>query len=191
MRPVRFGRQRGDVLVVAIIGMLLFHVVAWVMMHWARSVKEDQFHASDAQGLLQVQRALEQYARVNQASFNANETIMYINDQYAPTVAELQSRGFLSAGGPGVTAPWGSTFATTLTRLPSGAITGAVYLAGNIRDASGVPDRARACAVAKSLGSIGLCTPPTNPAVLGNLTTQIPNPGAAPGAVGALVSIPP
>lgn len=191
MRSARFGRQRGDALVVAIIGMLMFHVIAWVMMQWARTVKEEQFHAADAQGLLQVQRALEQYARVNQASFKAGKTIMYINNQYAPTVIELRERGFLSAAGPGVTAPWGKTFATTLTLLPSGAVTGAVYLAGSIPDAAGAPDRRRACAVAKSLGGIGLCTPPANPAVLGNLTTQIPNPGAAPGAVGALVSIPP
>jgi hypothetical protein len=141
--------------------------------------------------LLQVQRALEQYARVNQASFKAGETLMYINDQYAPTVAELRERGFLTASGPGVTAPWGSTFATTLKLQPGGAVTGAVYLKGSIRDADGVPDRTRACAVARSLRGIGLCTPPSNPAVLGNLMTTIPNPGAASGAVGALVSIPP
>lgn len=191
MRSPGFGRQRGDALVVAIIGVLMFHVVAWVMMHWARTVKEEQFYASDAQGLLQVQRALEQYARVNQVSFKTGKTIMYINDQYAPTVAELRERGFLSTGSPAVNAPWGKTFATTLKLLPSGAVTGAVYLTGSIQDAAGAPDRKRACAVARSLGPIGLCTPPSNPAVLGNLTTTMPNPGAAPGAVGALVSIPP
>jgi hypothetical protein len=82
-----------------------------------------------------------------------------------------------------------------LTKEGSGAITGLVYLNGNIEDPAGNPDRTRACRVARALGSIGVCTPPNNSALLGNTNTNllppIPNPFGGAGGVGALVSIPP
>jgi hypothetical protein len=194
MRFSHCARQRGDALIVAIVAVLFFHVIAYVLLQWAHTVREDHFYASESVGLMQMQRALTQYALANQASFKAGDTIMYVSNQNTPTVTELQALGFLTSNGPEVTAPWGSTFATTLTLKPTGAVVGAVYLAGNIRDASGAPDPIHACRVAKALGSIGLCAPPGNPAVLGNLslgTTPLANPTGSPAAVGALVSIPP
>lgn len=185
------NRQKGDALVAAIIAALLFHVAAYVAMDWARTVRENRYYAGEAMGLLHMQRALTQYALANKASFKNGKTIMYVNNQLAPTVDELRSLGYLSTIGPEVTTPWGRTFATTLTVKPTGAIDGAVYLTGSILDQSGNPDRVRACNIAKALGRIGICTPPTNPAVLGNLITQIPNPSGAPAAVGALVAVAP
>jgi hypothetical protein len=184
-------RQKGDALVAAIIAAFLFHVFAYVMMEWARTVREQRYYAGEAMGLLHMQRALTQYALANKAAFQGGQTIMYVNNQLSPTVDELRSLGFLSTAGPEVTAPWGRTFATTLTVKPTGAIDGAVYLTGSILDKAGNPDRARACNVAKALGRIGLCTPPTNSSVLGNVVVQITNPSGAPAAVGALIAVAP
>lgn len=183
--------QQGSALIVALIWAALFQVVAYYALQWAQAEKARRFYEAEAVGLLQVQRALTQYAKVNQIAFKAGKEIMYINDQFAPTIADLQAHGFLTASGPEVTAPWGRTFATTLTLQATGAITGAVYLTGSIPDSSGNPDRIHACNVAATLREIGACTPPNNSGILGNAYTQIPNPSGAPGAVGALVSIPP
>lgn len=191
MRFRNLHREKGDALVAAIIAAFLFHVAAYAAMEWARTVRESRYYATEAMGLLHMQRALTQYAMANKAAFKLGNEIMFVNNQLAPTVDELRTLGFLSANGPEVTAPWGRTFATTLTVKPTGAIEGAVYLTGSIVDKAGNPDRARACGIAKALGRIGICAPPTNPAVLGNLYTQIPNPSGAPGAVGALVSVAP
>lgn len=191
MRRPNFNRQRGDAVVAAIIAVLLFHVVGYVLMDLKRNVKEKRYYEAEAMGLLHMQNALTEYARANQTAFKTGKTVMYVNNQLAPTITELRSLGFLSQIGPEVTAPWGRTFATTLTVKGTGAIEGAVYLTGSIVDQSGNPDQPRACNVAKALGSIGLCTPPTNSAVLGNRTNQIPNPSGAPAAVGALVFIAP
>jgi hypothetical protein len=191
MRRPNFHRQRGDALVAALIAVLLFHVVGYVLMDLKRNVKEKRYYEAEAMGLLHMQSALTQYARANQVAFRTGKTVMYVNDQLAPTIPELRSLGFLSQSGPEVMAPWGRTFATTLTVKGTGAIEGAVYLTGSIVDQFGNPDRLRACNVAKALGSIGLCTPPTNAAALGNRTIQIPNPTGAPAAVGALVFVAP
>lgn len=191
MRLQKYTRQNGDALVAAIIAVLLFHLAGFVMMSYARNVKERRYFEAEGMGVLHMQRALSQYARANKASFKTGKVVMFVNNQYAPTVTELASLGFLSYSGPEVTAPWGRTFATTLTLTPTGGVEGAVYLTGNVTDQSGNADRVHACKVAKALGRIGICTPPSNATVLGNLTTQIPNPSGAPAAVGALVSIAP
>lgn len=183
--------QRGDALVAAIIAAFLFHIVLYVMMDWSRQVRENRYFAGEAMAILHVQRALSQYATANQASFKGGAVLIDVNNQYAPTVTELQALGFLSANGPSVTAPWGHSFATTLTLTSTGAIEGAVYLTGSILDKNGNADRVRACNIAKALGRIGICAPPNNPGVLGNLNTQILNPTRAAGAVGALISIAP
>lgn len=191
MRHRNFNHQRGDALVAALIAVLIFHLVGYVLMDLKRNANEKRYYEGEARGLLHMQSALTQYARANQVAFRTGKTVMYVNDQLAPTLAELRSLGFLSQSGPEVTAPWGRTFATTLTVHGTGAITGAVYLTGNITDQVGNPDRLRACNVAKALGPTGLCTPPTNAGALGNLTSQIPNPTGAPAAVGALVFVAP
>lgn len=184
-------KQRGDALMSAIIAVMIFHVIAYVVIEVARIARENKAYAAQTVGLRAVHSALTQYARANQASFKAGREIMYINDQYAPTVAELRALGFLSLAGPVVDAPWGSTFRTRLQLQGTGAVTGSVYLAGNITNTTGAVDRVRACNIAKTLGDIGLCTPPINAAVLGNLRVQTPNPTNSPAAIGAFVSIPP
>lgn len=191
MRRPNFTRQRGDALVAALIAVLLFHVIGYVLMDLKRNVKEKHYYEAEGMGLRHVQSALTQYARANQTAFKTGKTVMYVNDQLAPTITELRSLGFLSQSGPEVTAPWGRTFATTLTVKGTGAIEGAVYLTGNIVDQLGNPDRQRACSVAKALGATGLCTPPNDATTLGNTTKQIPNPTGAPAAVGALVFVAP
>lgn len=183
--------QRGDALIIAIIAVLIAHVIGWVVIEWARYARETRAYAGQTTGLKEVQRALTQYAKANQASFKSGKEIMYVNDQYAPSVTELRSLGFLSLSGPEVTAPWGSTFGTKVKLEAGGAVTGYVYLAGNIKNATGAIDRMRACNIARTLGDIGLCTPPSNAAVLGNLMVQVANPTSSPAAIGAYISIPP
>lgn len=189
----RLSRQRGFGLVVAIIATMIFYVVAYLILIQSRTVIRNRGFAGEAQGLQQVQSALEQYAKANQAAFKAGKTVMFVNNQMAPTVSELQQLGFLTNYSPDVTAPWGKSFITTLTMVAGGGVTGAVILNGSILSAAGTPDRVHACNVAKAVGDSGVCTPPSSAAVLGNTvtTTTIPNPSGGAGAVGALVSIPP
>ena len=184
-------KQQGSALIIALIWAALFQVVAFYALEWAQGERARRFYEAESVGLLQVQRALTQYAQANQAAFKAGKEIMFINNQFAPTITDLQAQGFLTASGPEVTAPWGKTYATMLTLQGTGAITGVVYLTGNIADATGNPDRIHACNVAATLHEIGVCTPPNDAGRLGNAYTQIPNPSGAPAAVGALVSIPP
>lgn len=177
---------------VSLIAVVMFYVLAYVMLAWARDVKSERLYSSEAAGLLQVQLAVSAYAKANQAAFKAGKTVMWVNDQYNPTIAELQAGGFLTSNGVEVTAPWGRTFRTTLTLQPTGAVTGWVQLDGSILDSASAPDRIHACNIAKTMTDVGLCTPPNNPAVLGNLNSQVTNlAGPSAGVVGALVSIPP
>ena len=178
-------------MIIAIITLLVFHLIAYVVVELALKARETKAYASQTTGLREVQRALTQYAKANQASFISGKEIMYVNDQYAPSISELRSLGFLSLSGPEVTAPWGSTFGTKLKLESGGAVTGYVYLAGNIKGPTGAVDRIRACNIARTLRDIGLCTPPSNAAVLGNLMVQVVNPTSSPAAIGAYVSIPP
>lgn len=183
--------QRGDALITAIIAALIFHVIGYVIIEWTRIARENRAYAAQTTGLRAMHSALMQYARANQASFKSGKEIMYVNDQYAPSVSELTSLGFLSLAGPEITAPWGGTFGTKLKLETGGAITGYVYLNGNIKNSVGAVDRVRACNIAKTLGDIGLCTPPSNAAFLGNLMVQVANPSSSPAAIGAYVAIPP
>lgn len=187
----RRNQEWGGVLELSIIMAMVFFAVAMITILWAKSVREQQKYAAEADGLAEVQRALIAYASSNKSNFQNGKTIMYVNNQYAPTIAELQNLKFLTSNGVNVTNPWGSTYATTLTLQPSGAITGMVYLAGSIKDDAGNPDRTHACNIARALGDTGVCTPPTNAGLLGNSATQVANPTGEAGAVGALISLPP
>lgn len=191
MNILKRKRETGNAIITSLIAMALFQVLAYMFLVWAQDQRAKRFYEADSAGLREVQRALTQYARANQAAFKAGKTIMYVNNQYAPTIAELQSLGFLTSNSPEIVSPWGSTFSTKLSVAGTGAVSGGVFLMGNINDSAGNPDRVHACNVAKALRELGMCTPPNNAAMIGNLYTQTANPSGQPAAVGALVSIPP
>ncbi|HYD60571.1 MAG TPA: hypothetical protein VEC35_09465 [Noviherbaspirillum sp.] len=170
----------------------VFFISAVILMKIVREKDLAALYKSEANALLTVQRAATAYAAANKSNFQSGQTVMNVSNQYAPTVNELNNLGFLTNTGTNITSPFGSTWRITLTLLPSGAITGLVYLNGNIRHPiTGAADQPHACGIAVALGDIGLCTPPNNSALLGNgSTTPIANPSGQPATVAASIFVP-
>lgn len=178
---------------IALLGLLLFFVCAWVTMHFQRSLGRTRDYRSQANAIAVVQAALQAYAQTNKVAFQTGKTIMYIDDQYAPTINYLQSLGFLStAAGTNVTNPFGSGYGMKLKLEADHSITGMVYLTDSVRDAAGQPDQQRACGIAEALGDSGVCTAPANPAALQNgSVAPIVNPSGRPAVVAALIHVAP
>lgn len=183
------SRQSGFISM-AILFVMLFFGVAYVALVWRGEILRLEAFVSQGAGLMQVRNALQKYAKANKSSFASGKTVMYVNDQYAPTIAELTDLGYFVATGTEIN-PYGSSFRTQLTPQGNGSITGMVYLNGSVKNAAGAVDSRRACGIAKALGDVGLCTNPVNSAMLGNRTTQIANPTGLPAVIGALIYVSP
>lgn len=184
--------QRGFGIQIAMIGVVIFLGCAVVAMQFRKGYVKTQTTAVQANAIAIVQTALQSYVDANKDVFRQGKTIMYINDQNAPTVQNLIDLGFLTSSGTNLTNPFGSGYATKVQyNAAANTITGLVYLTGNILNKkTGLPDHDYACAIARALGDSGLCTPPNNPSVLGHGAAQVPNPTNLPAVVGASVFVP-
>lgn len=185
-------RHQHGTIEIALLGLLLFFACAWVTVNFQQGLRRTRDYRSQANSIAVVQSALQAYADSNKAAFQNGKTIMYINDQYAPTILELQTLGFLStSAGTNLINPFGSSYAVKLKLEANKSITGMVYLTDSIRNAGGQPDQQRACGIAEALGDAGVCTAPASAAFLRNGTTQIANPSGKPAIAGALIFVAP
>lgn len=182
--------RQGGFVAMSILLVLLFFGMASIALIWRADIQRAEAYVADGAGLMQVRNALQSYARANKASFAQGKTVMYVNDQYAPTIGELTNLGHFVATGT-ETNPYGASYVTRITPQANGSITGMVYLSGSVRNSAGAVDATRACGIAKALGDVGLCTNPVNSAMLGNRTTQIANPTGLPAVIGALIYVSP
>jgi len=179
---------------IALLGLLMFFVCAWITVHFQQSLHRARDYRSQANAIAVVQAALQAYAQTNKVAFQSGKTIMYIDDQYAPTITYLQNLGFLStAAGTNVTDPFGSSYGMKLKLESDQSISGMVYLTDSVRDRNGQPDQQRACSIAEALGDAGVCTAPADSTVLQNGRTPSPiaNPSGKPAVVGALIHVTP
>lgn len=182
--------RQGGFLMLALLAALLFFAAATVFLDFRNQVVRQQQAKADAFPVNQVREALQKYAATNRQSFRDGKEIMYVADQYRPTIAELRNLGYLTATGVEINAPFGATYATTLKLEPNGSISGMVYLTGNVRTAAGAPDQPRACRIAQALGDLGVCSNPGAPQFLGNSqVAQFANPTGLPAIFGALVFV--
>lgn len=183
--------QRGS-LEVAAIGLMLFLVCTLVFAKYVRVLRNEKLDQGLGDTIDIVRMAVESYATENKAAFQQGKTIMMINDQYAPTITELQNLGYLALfAGTNTVNPFGSTYGIKLTLNANKSITGLVYLQSSMLNSLGQPDQQRACRVAHALRDRGVCTSPVSSAVLQNGTTQLANPSGQPAVVGALVFVAP
>jgi type II secretory pathway pseudopilin PulG len=182
------SKQQGFVLI-AILGAVAFFAIVAVALQYRSQMQREQQYTSEGYSLNQVREALQKYAQANKATFQAAGTLQGVTNQYQPTIAELQVLGFLTVNGIDTTAPFGSSWATTLTLQPAGSITGMVYLNGNVTNAAGAPDQAHACNIARALKDVGVCSNPGAPAQIGNSQIQLANPTGLPASVGALIFV--
>lgn len=174
------------------LGAILFFACALVFAKYIRVTRAEKLDLGLADTVDVVRSAVESYATSNKAAFQQGKTLMYVNDQYAPTIAELQALGYLSlTAGTNVVNPFGSTYGVKLVVNPNKSITGLVYLKSSLLDALGQPDQNRSCRIARALLDKGVCTSPFNAGVLQNGTTQISNPSGRPAVVAALVFVSP
>lgn len=177
---------------IALLGLVLFFTCAVMIIRFQQGLQLFRTEASHANAIAIVQSAVQSYAAANKSAFQTGKTIMYIDNQNAPTIAELQSLGFLdAAAGTNVVNPFGSTYAIKVSVQPNKSITGGVYLTSSVLDAAGQPDQARACGIARAFGDTGVCTAPNNSALLQNRTSQLANPSGKPAVVGALIFVAP
>lgn len=174
----------------AMLIVMLFFGMASIALIWRADIQRAERNIADGAGLMQVRNALQKYAKVNKASFAQGKTVMYVNDQYAPTIAELTNLGYFVATGTDIN-PYGASYQTRVTPQWDGSIAGMVYLTGSVRNSAGAVDPQRACGIAKALGDVGICTNPVNTSMLGNRTTQIANPTGLPAIIGALIYVSP
>jgi hypothetical protein len=182
-------RQKGMALEVTIIAAALFFSLAAVALKFKQDRVISAKYESEAYAISIVQSALQRYSAANKLNFTTGKEVMYVVDQYAPTITELRNLGFLSTNAESVSNPFGNAYATTLTVMGTGAVEGMVYLTGNIRDANGNPDQPHACAIARALGEAGICSSPNDPTRIGNSTTQRTNATGLPAIVGALIFV--
>jgi len=182
-------RERGFI-TIAILIALLFFGMATIALIWRSGIQRTEGFIADGSSLMQVRNALQKYAVANQQNFIQGKTVMYVNDQYAPTLTELSSLGYFTATGVDMN-PYGASYKTELTKQANNSITGKVYITGSVKDSTGAVDPRRACGIARALGDIGLCTNPVNNAMLGNLNTQVANPTGLPAVVAALIYVAP
>ncbi|GAB2881276.1 hypothetical protein GCM10027277_58020 [Pseudoduganella ginsengisoli] len=175
---------------IAILISLIFFGMASIALIWRSDIQRAESYIAEGSGLMQVRNALQKYAVANQQNFIQGKTVMYVNDQYAPTLGELTSLGYFTSTGVDMN-PYGAGYITKLTKQANNSITGMAYINGSVKDSSGAVDQRRACGIAKALGDIGLCTNPVNSAMLGNLTTQIANPTGLPAVVAAQIYVAP
>lgn len=177
---------------IAILFVMLFFGVAYISLIWRGDIIRLESYISQGSGLMQLRNSLQKYAKANKDTFAQGKTVMQVIDQNAPTISELSKLGYFIDNGTEIN-PYGTTY-LTVVRYDSqtGSISGMVYLNGSVRDSKGAIDPQRACGIAKAIGDTGLCTNPVNPALLGNRTTQTPNPtGALPAVIGALIYVSP
>lgn len=177
---------------ISILAGVVFVACALLFAQFIRTVGADRNDQSQANDMAIIQMAVRSYAVANKAAFQQNKTLMYVNDQYAPTLAELTNLGYLSAtAGANTVNPYGSTFAIKLIKKANNAIEGLVYLNSSVLGRDGQPDQLRACRIARALQDSGVCTSPFDSAVLQNGMAQVPNPSNQPAVVGALVYVAP
>ena len=182
-------RETGFITIGILIALLFFGVASIALILRSDIQRYEALIAKGA-GIMEVRNALQKYARTNQQNFVQGETVMYVNDQYAPTITELTNLGYFVATGVD-TNPYGATYRTKVKLESNGSITGMVYLSGSVKNAAGAADPHKACGIAKALGDIGLCTNPVTNSMLGNRTTQVANPTGLPAIVGALIYVSP
>lgn len=188
---IKHYRQRGS-LEVSLLGLVLFLACVMVFAKFVRVTRDQKLDQGLGNTIDIVRMAVEAYAKSNKAAFQQGKTLMYVSDQFAPTISELQTLGYLSAGaGTDTSTPFGSTYGVRVTINANQSITGLVYLRSSLLNDKGQPDQMRACRVARALRDRGVCTSPVNFAVLQNGTSQLPNPSGQPAVVGALVFVAP
>jgi hypothetical protein len=186
-------RQQG-MIEIALLGLLLFFVCAHVSLQFLQTLRRSRDYQSQANSIAVVQSAAQSYAESNKAAFQSGKTVMFLNDQYAPSIDDLERLGYLGAtAGTNLINPFGSSYGISLKLESNQSITGVVYLTGSILTTDGKPDQQRACGIAQALGDAGVCTAPNNAAFLQNGTTAlpIPNPSGQPAVVGALIFVAP
>ena len=171
-----FNSQRGEALIMGIMAMAVVIIVVAVIFKIASASLVLAIRTSDADGLKQITQSAQYYAERNKELIKLSKAIQGIANPNAPTLQELVDQKYLTAEGAGITSPFGQSYKISITVQPNGSITGFVYLTGPIVSNSGQPDQRRACEIARKLGEIGFCTS-DNPGLIGNGTTQFPNPG--------------
>lgn len=176
---------------IAILFVMLFFCVAYISLIWRGDILRLESYISQGSGLMQVRNALQKYAKANKDNFAQSKTIMYVENQFHPTIDELSRLGYFTSSGVDVN-PFGATYLTIVNYEQNGSVTGMVYLNGSVKNSAGVIDPQRACGIAKALVDIGLCTNPVDPTMLGNRTMQTINPtGRLPAVIGALIYVSP
>lgn len=171
---------------------IVFVAIAMLFTQFIRTVGAERRDQSQSNDIAIIKMAVQFYAVANKAAFQQGKTLMYVNDQYAPTLAELTSLGYLSATvGANTVNPYGSSFSIKISVKPNKAIEGLVYLNSSVIGSDGQPDQRRACRIARALLDSGVCTSPFNTAVLQNGQVQLPNPSNQPAVVGALIYVSP
>lgn len=189
---MRTSKKQKGVLEVAMIGLIVFFMCALVFAKYIRVSRDLKLDLGLGDTIDIVRMAVESYATKNKSAFQQGKTIMFVNDQYAPTIAELQNLGYLAlSAGTNTANPFGSTYGIKLILNANQSITGLVYLKSSLLNSLGQPDQNRSCRVARALLDRGVCTSPVSAAVLQNGTTQIANPSGQPAVVGALVFVGP
>ena len=174
---------------VAIFATILFFAIATVAVRHFNEHRKLQANISQSNSIRIVRDALQKYADVNKASFRQSKEIMYVNNQYAPDLKELKDLGFLTVSGYDMALQFGSGIATKVTLTNPPVIDGFVYLTSGVKDKDGQPDPQRACAIARALADIGICSSKSTPNILGNSKVQKPNPTGLPAIVGALIYV--
>ncbi|WP_395398624.1 hypothetical protein ACHMW6_00295 (plasmid) [Pseudoduganella sp. UC29_106] len=191
MRNFKKPHRQGGFIGIAILGVALAFGAAAIALKFMNQVRNEQRMNNDSYPLRVVAGALAQYAKANKSSLVSNKEIMYVNDQYAPSLNELVNLGFLSTSGINAVSAYGTGLTTKIVYpSPDGSVTGYVFTTSSLKDAKGNPDSKRACAIANEIGDAGLCSSIANPASIGNNATQFVVNPAQPARVGALIFVP-
>lgn len=185
---VKNNNQKGFI-EIAIFATFLFFAIATVAVRHFNEYRKQQANISQSNSIRIVRDALQKYADINKNSFLQGKEIMYVNKQEEPDLNELKNLGFLTSSGYDMALQFGSGVATKI-KVTGSVIDGFVYLTSSIKDRDGLPDSQRACAIARALGDIGICSSSGTPNIIGNSKIQKTNPVAnMPAIVGALIYV--
>lgn len=169
-------KQNGTALLASIFFAAAVVIVGTGIIYLMRTASTNLIRSSNSDSLRQVTAALQFYALQNKDSLLKNKKINGFINPNSPTVIELRTQQYLTAEGVDITAPFQSTYKTTVINNPNGTITGFVFLVGNVIDNQGNPDPNKACGISKKIGDIGFCSSLGNSSLVGNGSVILPNP---------------
>jgi len=186
-------KQQGFALEMALFLTIIFLVVSTIAIKVANEKFRQGFVRSEADNIRIVLKAATDYATTNKTALQNGTVIMYVNNQLAPTITELQNLGFLVGNGTDLSNPLktGGTWQINLSVQANKAIKGTVILNGSILNSKGQLDQPHACSIAMSLGDQGVCSLPGSATLLGNVSGTVANPTGKLAIVGGLISIAP